>query len=358
MINLRYHIVSIAAVFLALAIGLALGSTFVDSVLVSNLESQVDQLAADTRTAQDQRTDAEAARDVAEAARDEALGAVDAARSERFEVEDLVRPYLPDGRLSGTATLIVAPETTDHASVASLRARLAATDTELGGVLWLSDDLRFEDEAVRQRVAEAFSLAGDSRNAVRRALRFLLPQALFRPQEAGSSRIPAADVSAISVNAITDSGALDGFARGFSAVPPTRTALTLLRDLELVAHDGTGAVALHLLGGENLRLVVVTDAAAAGLNQGFVFDLLRAVADDGHVGTGVIVEVPAAGASAVGYGAVLERVRSDPVLAASFSTVDDVETFSGDLALLVALERLPAVNHFSAADLHHGLGPS
>ena len=50
-INLRYHIVSIVAVFLAVRIGLALGSTFVDSVLVSELEDQVDKFEADTLAA-------------------------------------------------------------------------------------------------------------------------------------------------------------------------------------------------------------------------------------------------------------------------------------------------------------------
>ena len=43
MINLRYHIVSVVAVFLALGIGLALGSTFVDSILVNELEDQVNE---------------------------------------------------------------------------------------------------------------------------------------------------------------------------------------------------------------------------------------------------------------------------------------------------------------------------
>ena len=350
MINLRYHIVSIAAVFLALAIGLALGSTFVDSVLVSNLESRVDQLQADTQDAIDRSAEAEAVRDDALAARDEALASVEDARSERFEVEDLVRPYLPQGRLSDTMTLIVAAETVDPATVAAIRDRISATETQLGGVLWLSDDLRLDDATVRTEIAEAYSLAGSSRAAVQRALRFLVPQALFRPAEAGSG-------VATDVDAITDAGALDGFSRGFSSVPRTRTALTVLRDLGLVSHDGTGAVALHLLGGESLRLVVVTDAAAAALNEDFVFDLLRAIAEEGHVGTGVIVEVPADSAASAAYGAVAVRVRSDPLLSASFSTVDDVDTFSGDLALLVALAELPAVAHYSSSDVDHGLGP-
>ncbi|WP_419945386.1 copper transporter [Candidatus Poriferisodalis sp.] len=350
MINLRYHIVSIAAVFLALAIGLALGSTFVDSVLVSNLESRVDQLQADTQDAIDRSAQAEAVRDEALAARDEALASVEGARSERFEVEDLVRPYLPQGRLSDTMTLVVAAETVDPATVAAIRDRISATETQLGGVLWLSDDLRLDDETVRTEIAEAYSLAGSSRAAVQRALRFLVPQALFRPAEAGSG-------ATADVGAITDAGALDGFSRGFSSVPRTRTALTVLRDLGLVSHDGTGAVALHLLGGEGLRLVVVTDAAAAGLNEDFVFELLRAIADEGHDGTGVVVEVPAVGAASAAYGAVTARVQSDPLLWNSFSTVDQVHTFSGDLALLVALTKLPDVTHYSSSVVSHGLGP-
>ena len=47
MINLRYHIVSVVAVFLALGIGLALGSTFVDSILVNELEDQVNEFKLD-----------------------------------------------------------------------------------------------------------------------------------------------------------------------------------------------------------------------------------------------------------------------------------------------------------------------
>ncbi len=43
MINLRYHIISITAVFLALGIGLTLGSTFLDRVTVDTLESQLDE---------------------------------------------------------------------------------------------------------------------------------------------------------------------------------------------------------------------------------------------------------------------------------------------------------------------------
>ena len=47
MINLRYHIISGVAVFLALGIGLALGSRVVDSILVNELEDQVNEFKLD-----------------------------------------------------------------------------------------------------------------------------------------------------------------------------------------------------------------------------------------------------------------------------------------------------------------------
>ena len=63
MINLRYHIVSVVAVFLALGIGLALGSTFVDSILVNELEDQVNQLDVAQEEAAELKNQAIAERD-------------------------------------------------------------------------------------------------------------------------------------------------------------------------------------------------------------------------------------------------------------------------------------------------------
>ena len=49
MISLRYHIVSIAAVFLALAVGVALGSTSVSERLLSSVGGDLDTLRLQAR---------------------------------------------------------------------------------------------------------------------------------------------------------------------------------------------------------------------------------------------------------------------------------------------------------------------
>ncbi|MBV9664035.1 MAG: copper transporter, partial [Actinobacteria bacterium] len=44
MINFRYHLVSLTAVFLALAIGIAMGATVVDQATVKLLRSQLESV--------------------------------------------------------------------------------------------------------------------------------------------------------------------------------------------------------------------------------------------------------------------------------------------------------------------------
>jgi outer membrane murein-binding lipoprotein Lpp len=54
MISFRFHVVSITAVFLAIAIGVVVGTTYVDRAVVDNLETRIDRVSKnlDTRKAQ------------------------------------------------------------------------------------------------------------------------------------------------------------------------------------------------------------------------------------------------------------------------------------------------------------------
>ena len=59
MIDFRYHIVSIVAIFLALAVGLVLGTTQLDPILTKNLKDSVHQLTADKQSLRDQLSPAD-----------------------------------------------------------------------------------------------------------------------------------------------------------------------------------------------------------------------------------------------------------------------------------------------------------
>ena len=173
MINLRYHIVSVVAVFLALGIGLALGSTFVDSILVNELEDQVNEF----KLGRDEAIEiADLAVAETEGAREkiEALG-VERLREKQLhdlELEDLrrssteqvrairelsdaqqktstltlnaIETLIPRGRLEGTSWMIVAPSGIDLVTMSEIREILARSDGEYLGTLWMQPAMNFE----------------------------------------------------------------------------------------------------------------------------------------------------------------------------------------------------------------------
>jgi hypothetical protein len=121
-ISLRYHIVSIVAVFLALGLGIVLGSSVVSSPLQSRLNADVERY-------KDERDRANEEADVLE--RDN-----DALRS---RVVEQIAPWATTLRLDGLPFVIVsdapkAPEWRDHVSDA-----LVAAGAELQGTILLSD---------------------------------------------------------------------------------------------------------------------------------------------------------------------------------------------------------------------------
>ncbi len=90
MIDFRYHLVSIVAVFLALAVGIVLGSTALQEPISRNLDEQVSALTQDKEDLREQVRDLEARIDYDNALIDE------------------VAPTMVSGRLAGESVVIVA----------------------------------------------------------------------------------------------------------------------------------------------------------------------------------------------------------------------------------------------------------
>src|SRR5215217_980372 len=90
MLTFRYHLVTLVAVFLALAVGVVVGSTFVGPAVVESLRNQVDDVSAtldERKAANDRLSD----------------------QNEQLqEVIDEAAPYAVEGRLDGTSVLVVA----------------------------------------------------------------------------------------------------------------------------------------------------------------------------------------------------------------------------------------------------------
>jgi hypothetical protein len=140
LISFRYHLVTIVAVFLALALGLLAGTTVVDQGLVNRLEAQTRQ-----------------ANDAAEFLREER----DYLQSRIDRVDALAAtavPPLVEGRLQGQRFLILA----DQSSKTTDQVR--GTLEEAGGVLVASMFFtdRVQDEEAHRELADILGLPQDT----------------------------------------------------------------------------------------------------------------------------------------------------------------------------------------------------
>ena len=102
MIDFRYHLVSLIAVFLAVALGIVIGTTALNEPLQANIEGQVNDLEQDKRSLEDRTQRLQTQLDTSDA------------------FEEAVAPALVDGALAGKSVLLVvtnegvAPETVDQ----------------------------------------------------------------------------------------------------------------------------------------------------------------------------------------------------------------------------------------------------
>ncbi len=326
MLNLRYHIVSITAVFLALGIGLALGATFVDSVLINDLRGRVDDLEADTVAL---RAERDAAQSEAQDARSEVGDAQQQLADQTLIFDDLVAATASVGRLAGAEVLVVAPESVDAEAVRRVAGLIATSDANYVGTMWIAQEFDTDDEAVAAEIAQQLRLAASSPAFVARSLNFVVPHALLT----------------------SNSGGLVG-------AQPGETALTMLADLGLLRFDrrfGRTVAPQQMtrladVGSSELTVVVVTDGVtAADLLVGW----LSGVAAAGHDGRVVLAQLSKTPSQPPSGPA--EAVRSHDAVAQAISTVTDIDEPSGELALVVALLELPAVTHRGGDEPLHGL---
>jgi hypothetical protein len=296
-INLRYHIVSIVAVFLALGIGLALGSTFVDSFLVNELEDQVNEFGLEKALAIEEKLDAE-----------EMVFEINA---ELDEIKAVVRETLPEGKLDGSSWMILAPESLKNSEIFDLEMLLSRTSSEFYGFLWVNESLDLSDIKARNTVASELRLSSNSLAAVTKGLTFFIAKTLL---------------DAKNIEGVTGLG--------------SEPVITQLIRAGLLTYQGSKE---SQIGNSNIGLLLVSDVANNALNQNLFLPLLKKIVDEGLAGSTVAIEMATADSLTDEF---VEEVRSDPQLASSVSTANDVNSFMGQIVLLSSLENLPIVTHY------------
>lgn len=142
MITFRFYLVTLVAVFLAVALGVVIGSTFTEPALVENLQGRIDDVQNNL---------------------DDRVAVIDDLNSEidrLTEYLDESAPWASDSQLVGTEMIVVADEGVDSDAVDALlsRARGAGASTE--GVIWVQPSFALREDADLDALNEAIGPVG------------------------------------------------------------------------------------------------------------------------------------------------------------------------------------------------------
>ncbi len=300
MVNLRYHVVSLIAVFLALTVGIVMGSTVVDRVTVDALNQRVTSVGKSVSNAQ------------AENSRlSNQLGTVQ-------DFANQARNQLVRGRLKGVPVVVVAIAGVDRKHVDELREALVGSQATMGGTLWLTAKMRLDNENDVRSLATAVNVGLDRPEVLRRQALAKLAEAL-----AGS----------------TDPGP-----------NPTLTALVIAGFVTYEAPPGQAiaTIATNAALPPGLRIVVVSGAGADVGDDQVALPLTQDLSQP----PARLVVAESGQDSAGGRAVFVGLVRKDDAIAPRVSTVDDMESPMGQAAVILALEDLAG-----ARTGHFGVGP-
>ena len=314
MVNFRYHIVSIVAVFLALGIGILVGTTVVNDQTLQFLRDRIDNA---NKRVDDVQHENSLLRHELDDQRDLADG---------FAEE--IAPTLLDGRLRDVPVLLLAARGVEDGPIDDLRTALASATARYEGTVWFTDRLRLEDDKDRNELAAILGVRSTEADAVRLVLARSLAAALLGRQ--GGSPTLLSD--------LLNSGFLD-YQKPGSDAPDTD--------------------ALPLPGS---RFAVVGGAGAEVPDDAVLRPLVDAMADTRTVPVVVASAGPHADDDDVQRTeatALVQGVRDDDTIADRVSTVDNLAVFPGQAATVLALQDLGRgiVGHYGVGDGSDGLLP-
>lgn len=330
MINLRYHIVSITAVFLALGVGLAFGSSFIEQATLGQLEANLD--------------DIESQNDELERANDELSSQLAAAAVIEAGLREQGLAQLVDDRLAGVPVLVLAPAGISDDVVDEIEATVLAAGADMAGVLRVTERFALDDPSELADLRTVLGLPEAEASELRRTATGRVGALLA---EAGSPAPPGdpsgavVDVTPVPMPALIEQLLGAGFL-----------------ELNAVDEPPTG---FALLPEHGLRTVVVSGPDPDVADDAFLTPMLRELLADSLTNpdaappptVAVQATVPEADQDEpeVDLLPFLGPLRADEVLQSRLSTVDHVDTFAGQIAMMLALQ------HVTAGQLgHYGIG--
>lgn len=283
MISLRQHVVTIVAIFLALALGVLAGSAFVQPRLIESLETQVDEQRQRITDLQDE------------------VGQLRDQLAAEQAFNDAALPHLTRNRLIGLDAVVLSQEGVEDEVVAETRGALEEAGATVV-VLEARSTLAPQDEEGQAALAEVLTLTETTPEDLSRLAAETLAERL-----ASEERRDPPDPGLLHL-LLTD-----GYLASLDAS---------LSDETLAAIGGPDQMVVVLAGGDDPEAVMAP--------EDFAVPLVERLADLGlPVAAGESVD------TAVPFVPLLRDGGTDGVV-----TVDDLDESRGGAALVLGLERL------------------
>jgi hypothetical protein len=286
-IDFRYHLVSLIAVFLAVALGIVIGTTALNEPILADIKNQVSALEKDKRSLEDRTQQLQSQ-----------VNSTDT-------FADAVAPALVHGTLTGhSVLLVVSNDAVTSDSVDKLTSLIGAAGGTVSGTLTLQP--AYSDPATATSLKNYVTGSGlpagvtlPPADDAGQLVGSLLAQVLMIPP-AG----PAPDRAAIS-SVLAGLSALHVLTLQGDSVAPADYAVVLtagsFTSKDAAARNATLAALVNALDKAGSGAVVAGDAGSA--------------ADTGLVGV----------------------IRADPTMSAAVSTVDNAATAAGRISTVLAL---------------------
>jgi hypothetical protein len=291
MINFRFHIVSLIAVFLALALGVVMGATVVNRAIVDRLNSRIDTV---EKNANARKTESDQLRGQ--------LGQING-------YIDGTKDFAVAGSLDGSTLATIATRGVDADAVKQTVALAQQAGARAPGILWLEGKLALSNADTVRQLDELLGKTGQNAKATRDEAWNALAS---RVATGGGAAANGRDLLA----ALADAG--------FISFEPVGTQGA---NFSPASFSG-GDVKVLLVDGTNGQ--VNGNEVLAPLSNALVANRLRLVVGD----------VFAQKDKGPKRGAMLAPIRESDALKQAVSTVDDVDLVEGRVASVLALADL------------------
>jgi len=310
MINFRFHLVSLVAVFLALGLGILVGSTVVDQKIVDRLDSDIARVRHEN------------------ADRRDANKKLSQENAQLRQFLDDVAPYAGDGRLDPVSVAVVAEAGVNGDDVKDAAQALQAAGAEVPGVVWLQDSWQLDSDKRVQELQTALGIGGSVATTRAEALRQLAERLAGRPRT--STTTPTSVPRRASTSTSTST------TRPGS---PNLDALSALEQAGFVRITDGDLSAFDTFPARAPAVVLVTGDDSDFLGTGFTTSAVHAFVDTkAPTQVSAVYDAGNDPDNAPDRGAVLASVLDDQSLSRAVSTVDDLDLQQGRIASVLALD--------------------